>query len=706
MGTGDELRSTNELYRAALNNDWESVKKFYQKNVGSLLFPVTASMDNAFHLAVFSKSKDPLQFLLDISKEHSMVRHGYLEKNGNGNTPLHEAAANGNLEAVEALVGHHRKLLEEDIEDPPREKLQEAVNEDKETPLFLAAAFGKTKVVKSLAETSFESHKRLIYQEEKGRTEEEKYSKLKNIHRQNIRSIKVKPKPKASNELPRAIQGEMISEPEPDASILHVAITEPGAIKGETSIKKPDASILHVAITGRHFETALYLLKMDESLAALKNLDGQTSLHLLATMPSAFESGYQWGRLFYRFIYFCLPVSDNAGDDKKGWLKLPEKICALVRSDILEEKRKHKLAFKLAETLIKKYSSWDEIIPFDKDHSSQGDYEPIPLFLATENGIVEIVNKILEVCPRLVEHCNDLGQNILHVAIKHRQYEIFNLVKKMEIPKTKLVRKVDKNGYTILHHAADMKRETTKRHLAGPVYQLQEEIKWYKRVKEITPAHYAMFRSKNGKKTGDELFNLKHNKLLVQAQTWLKGTSQSCSAVSALVATVVFAAAYTVPGGSNEQGYPILLNSTLFLLFTVMDVIALACSLTSVVMFLSILTSSYKYDEFVHELPLKLTIGFTLLFISLAATMIAFAATLLLIVRLEKPHWTTTLIYTSAFFPISIFVLINFPMYAAFENTLLKLYRRLFKIWRVSFQTAFLCRRSSSQTNRIAHEAA
>ncbi|XP_044499379.1 uncharacterized protein LOC123220853 [Mangifera indica] len=689
-------------------------------------------MDNAFHLAVFSKSIDPLQFLLDISKEHSVVRYGYLEKSGNGNTPLHEAAANGNLEAVKALVFHHWRLLEEDIEDPPREKLQEAVNEDKETPLFLAAAFGKTEVVKFLAETSFESHKRLIYQEEKGRTEEEKYSKLKNIHRQNIRSIKVKPKPKASNERPGAIQGEMISEPEPDASILHVAITghlfpnsrtrfssrtrgtlfqiqgemisepEPGAIKEE----KLDASILHVAIIGHHFDTALYLLKMDESLAALRDGHGWTSLHLLATMPSAFESGYQWGRLFYRFIYFCLPVGDNAGDDKKGWLKLPEKIRALVRSDILEEKRKHKLAFKLAETLIKKYSSWDEIIPFDKDHSSEGDYEPIPLFLATENGIVEIVNKILEVCPQLVEHCNDLGQNILHVAIKHRQYEIFNHVKNMEIPMKKLVRKVDKNGYTILHHAADMKRETTKRHIAGPVYQLQEEIKWYNRVKEITPAHYAMFRSKNGKKTGKELFNLKHNKLLVQAQTWLKGTSQSCSAVAVLVATVVFAAAYTVPGGFNNQGYPIFLNRTLFLLFTVMDVIALACSLTSVVMFLSILTSSYKYDEFVHELPHKLTIGFTLLFISLAATMIAFAATLLLIVRLEKPHWTTTLIYTAAFFPISIFVLINFPMYAAFENTLLKLYRRLFKICRVSFQTAFLCRQSSSQTNRIAHEAA
>ncbi|XP_044500256.1 uncharacterized protein LOC123221473 [Mangifera indica] len=598
MSRGNEVCSKSALhgpYWAALNNDWKSLKDFYTKNVNSLSLPVTASRDNGFHLAVFSKSKDPLQFLLRISEEHPMVKYGYLEKNGYGNTPLHEAAANGNREAVEALVFHHRGSLREILN----------IHE-------------------------WKSSKRLLIYQEKGGTTKEEYSRLENIHRQNIRFIEVKPKPKASNEQPGAIQGEMISEPEPEP------------------------------------ETALYLLKMDESLAALKNLDGRTSLYLLATMPSAFESGYHWDAWIHRVIYSCLPIGDDADDDEKAttkiskrWLKYLEKICALVRSDTLEEKRKHKLAFKLAETLIKKDSSWDEIInrlvvpefPFDKDQSSKVDYEPIPLLLATEKGIVEIVNKILEICPQLVEHCNDLGQNILHVAIKHRQYEIFNHVKNMEIPMTRLVRKVDKNGYTILHHAADMKPGTTKRHPEGPVYQLQEEIKWYKRVKGITPAHYAMFRSKDANKTCEELFNSKHNKLLGQAQTWLEGASQSCSAVAVLVATAVFAAAYTVPGGSNEQGYPIFLNSTLFLLFTVMDVIALACSLTSVVMFLSILASPYTYDEFLHKLPRKLAIGFSLLFISLATTMIAFAATLLLIVRLEKPHWATTLIYTAAFLP-------------------------------------------------------
>ncbi|XP_044473989.1 ankyrin repeat-containing protein ITN1-like [Mangifera indica] len=458
---------------------------------------------------------------------------------------------------------------------------------------------------------------------------------------------------------------------------------------------------------------ALFLLKLDKSLATLKDVYGRTSLHLLATMPSAFKSEYRWDTWIHSVLYFCLPFSDDADYDEnattiifKSWLILLRKTCALAMRNKLEEKRKRKLALKLVEKLIEKDSSWDETIakeamifkdqPTEVFSQAEGDYTKIPLLLATERGIVEIVNRILDVYPQIVEHENGLNQNILHVAIKHRQCEIFNHVKNMKIPMTRLVRKVDINGNTILHHAADMGEETTKIHPAGPAYLLQEEMKWYKRVKEIMPSHYAEFRSKAGN-TCEELFEIKHNRLLERAQGWIKDTSQSCSAVAVLVATMVFAAAYTLPGGSNEKGHPIFLNSTLFLVFTIMDVIALACSLTSVVMFLSILTSPYTYDEFLHNLPRKLTIGFSFLFISLATTMIAFVATLLLIIRSEKRHWTTTLIYAAAFLPVSVFALMNFPMYAVFEKNFVSMYALMNFLMHAAFKKTLLklCRRLS-----------
>ncbi|XP_044479358.1 ankyrin repeat-containing protein ITN1-like [Mangifera indica] len=652
-----------EPYRAALQGDWEFLQHFYMKNddnVDLLVSPLTAARDNAFHLAVFSKTKEPLQSLLNLSEKDPKVKYGFLEQNGYGNTPLHEAAANGNMEAVKALVDHYSKLPKEDInvnktedvrpgkveKDQNKNELLEAVKHKAETPLFKAAAFGRIEVVKFLASKSLENIEQGL--------ERKKVTKLKSVHYQNQRIL-------------------------------------PCATEGKTFVKKPDASILHVAITGHHFDTALFLLKKDESLATLKDVDGRTSLHLLATMPSAFKSEYRWGTWIHSVLYFW-------------WLILLGKNCALAMRNMLEQKRKRELALKLVEKLIEKDSSWDETINKEvmiyEDQGigipiqAEGNYTTIPLLLATERGIVEIVKKILGVYPPLVEHENDLNQNILHVAIKHRHYEIFNIVKNMKIPMARLVRKVDRNGYTILHHAAYMEEKTTKIiQPGGPVYRLQEEMEWYRRVKEIMPSHYADLRDMEHGKTCEELFKMKHDGLLKQAQDWIKETSQSCSAVAVLVATLVFAAAYTVPGGSNEKGYPVFLNSTPFLVFIIMDCIALACSLTSVAMFLSILITPYTYYEFHHNIPRKLTTGFCLLYISLVTTMITFVATLVLIIRLEKAHQITTLIYTAAFLPVSVFALVNSHLYAvfektfllpAYEKTLLKLYHRLSKSWCVT----------------------
>ncbi|KAK9217387.1 hypothetical protein WN943_006014 [Citrus x changshan-huyou] len=40
----------------------------------------------------------------------------------------------------------------------------------------------------------------------------------------------------------------------------------------------------------------------------------------------------------------------------------------------------------------------------------------------------------------------------------------------------------------------------------------------------------------------------------------MKDTSNPCMVVTALIATIMFAAAYTVPGGNNESGIPIFLR--------------------------------------------------------------------------------------------------------------------------------------------------
>ncbi|XP_073268716.1 uncharacterized protein [Populus alba] len=70
---------------------------------------------------------------------------------------------------------------------------------------------------------------------------------------------------------------------------------------------KDGLSILGAAIIGQHFETALLLLELDESLHSLKDDKDRTALQLLADMPSAFKSAYSMG-IFETLFYCCLPV--------------------------------------------------------------------------------------------------------------------------------------------------------------------------------------------------------------------------------------------------------------------------------------------------------------------------------------------------------------------------------------------------------------
>ncbi|ESR65486.1 hypothetical protein CICLE_v10009509mg [Citrus x clementina] len=184
------------------------------------------------------------------------------------------------------------------------------------------------------------------------------------------------------------------------------------------------------------------------------------------------------------------------------------------------------------------------------------------------------------------------------------------------------------------------------------------------RVKKIMPRHYVMHRDEIKKITASDLFDLTHEDQLRKAQEWIKETAQACSVLAILIATVVFTAAFTIPGGNNEKGFPHFLRSPLFYVFTVTDVASLSFSLSSVVMFLSILTSPRESSDFLSDLPSKLTTGFILLFFSVLTSMITFSASLLLIIRLGK-KWTATL-YAAAIFPVVILALMEFPVYTNF----------------------------------------
>ncbi|KAH7569418.1 hypothetical protein JRO89_XS06G0158300 [Xanthoceras sorbifolium] len=251
-------------------------------------------------------------------------------------------------------------------------------------------------------------------------------------------------------------------------------------------------SILHAAVRGEHFGTALELLKLDQGLEKLETENGMTSLYLLTNLQSAYSRSYGKG-LWHRLLYCCIPTghdnNDDANniDDDDGYVKVGDNQSGTPTvKQIWEEERKRKFAFELARKLIKNGNSWQlsltedpvkyfrslalerkrEITDRKTENSEQvisesaekqeqtviavEDQVPeTPLLAATRTGMIEIVREILKKHPQAVEHISHKKQNILHVAASYRQREVFELVKEMKIPTSRLILGIDDDSYTV-----------------------------------------------------------------------------------------------------------------------------------------------------------------------------------------------------------------------------------------------------------------
>ncbi|KAJ4703992.1 Ankyrin repeat-containing protein [Melia azedarach] len=681
----DELLGVSSLkaYDAAIYEDWEEMKHCYtEENYHSLIFPMTVYGDTPIHMAVYSKRRQPLQHFLDliVKFEDRFVLEKITSQNALGNTPLHKAAFAGNYEAATLLVAKTREFL--GVEKT--RELLEMKNNQGETALFKAASQGQAKLMKFLASRP-------------GQMTPDK--KLADIHRRG-------------NGKPRdTILQATIQEEHFGTALalldLDITLLEDDDRSGMTCLQLL-ASIPHAFRSGYKmgfWKNLVYSFFRDQSddIGSIdddrvdKNWETQKG-------PADLESGVPVGN---QNDETEISIEDESSASKRVifWRFLFEERPSM--GNLWRQKRTHVFALKLTKLLTEKDRSWEKTSTEesstyfrgtderggDQNHqegegtakvvkqtleSSSGQRE-IALLAATRKGIIEIVMEILRVYPGAVEHRSHKRQNILHLAVLHRQKKIFDLVKKMKVPMTNLVNDIDIYGYCVLHCAADMTYYPEEGTRPGPAYQLQDELKWFKRVLKIVPPHFRHHHDKKHNKTAKQLFREQHQKQLEDAQRWIKETAQSCSAVAVLVATVVFAAAYTVPGGSNERGLPNFLDSPLFLFFTVMDIVSLTGSLTAVVMFLSILSSPFELPNFFKSLPRKLTFGFTMLFLSVATTMLAFTATVLLIIRLEPQRWTSTLVYTAAFIPVSILALTQFPLYVAFMDTSMKISKAIGK---------------------------
>ncbi|KAM0003931.1 putative ankyrin repeat-containing domain, PGG domain, ankyrin repeat-containing domain superfamily [Helianthus debilis subsp. tardiflorus] len=292
---------------------------------------------------------------------------------------------------------------------------------------------------------------------------------------------------------------------------------------------------------------------------------------------------------------------------------------------------------------------------------NQDKYSSQILFIAAEIGNTNFLVELVHRYPDLMWKVNEDNQTIFHIAAKYRHEDIYNMLYEMGSMKDYVFRLEDADDNNMLHLVG--KRATKERlaNMSGPALQMQRELLWFKEVRNMMPPYYRERRNKDGL-TPRELFTKEHKELIKEGEKWLKGVASQCMVVAALIATIVFGAAFTIPGGySQTNGNPIFYQRPVFVIFVVADAISLFLSSASILTFLSILTSRYAERDFEGSLPKKLMLGISTLFLSITAMMITFSVSFFILYHKEM-KWIPIFISVFAITPVLLYVVLQFHL--------------------------------------------
>ncbi|KAK4408096.1 hypothetical protein Sango_0390600 [Sesamum angolense] len=277
------------------------------------------------------------------------------------------------------------------------------------------------------------------------------------------------------------------------------------------------------------------------------------------------------------------------------------------------------------------------------------------ILVAAKNGVIEMVEKILDLFPVAIYDINNEKKNIVLLAVENRQPHLYTFLLGRKTMGATIFRQRDAHGNAALHLAAMLPADNLRPWpVLGAALQMQWEIKWYEFVRKSMPVDF-FFRYNNEGQTAEDIFSKSHESLLNEAGKWLSSISQSCSVLASLIATVAFTSSTTVPGGvRSESGIPTLEDEPAFTVFAISSVIALCFSVASLLM--------YQEKDFSKYLPMRLLLGSISLVISVVSMLVSYFAghSFLLNNKLKNAAFA---VYAVIFLPMTLFAARRIPFY-------------------------------------------
>ncbi|KAJ9557458.1 hypothetical protein OSB04_012072 [Centaurea solstitialis] len=552
--------------------------------------------------------------------------------------PLYEASIRGDWKAAKAIIDKYQD----------QELVRSSITENHETALHVAASARSTKRVEEFVENLVEmmTEEDLELQNSSGNT-----ALCLAAAAGNVKMVEIMVK---KNRRLLTIPGSKKMMP----LYMGALFGHHGMVKylydnsnlgGDGWTHENRGWLLLKCVESDLFDIALRIVDDRPELACYGNVLG-----VLARKPDAFvetKSNIIWGKI--RSIFAIVGLKVGAPEKKSEALQL----LRIIWKNIAEQPKS------VIDDIIRGRPDSSKSTVTPPTGNANRKYSSRILFVAAETGNTKFVVELIRQYPDLIWKVNDDNQSIFHIAVKHRHEGIYNLLYEIGSMKDLITPLKDHNDNNMLHLVGKSAKTKRLQDVSGVALQMQRELLWFKEVEAMIPPSYRERRNKDDQ-TPHELFTKDHKDLVSQGEKWMKGTASQCMVVATLIATIVFAAAFTVPGGYNQDtGIPFFYRKVTFIVFVVSDAISLFSSSASILMFLSILTSRYAERDFLESLPKKLMLGLTTLFLSITAMTVAFSVSFFVLYH-NGLIWIPILIGFLAIMPVLLFAWLQFPLLA------------------------------------------
>ncbi|KAL4625441.1 hypothetical protein ACB092_05G026300 [Castanea dentata] len=594
----------SKLYEAVKSKNIDFIKKkaLDPEHEHPSLSDKTPELNTILHLAAAS-SDDDHEFVKEIL-EIQLFQKFVMEKNSNGDLPLHVAASAGNKKIVELLVKRSNGQLQDHSTCGP----QWETNMEGNTPLHLAL-IKKFQVGRNLAlkAKSNEVVRFLV-------NNDPKVSYYPNKERKSPLHMVAEAGDAELVKLMTMTYGK---------SIVHAALYYLMTI----SYLPYGKSIVHTAIYGSFIAT-----KKGHLGESIYGSYTKGKIDILDTVLESLPND-------------ILTVKDDAG------------MTALTYAASIGYLRG-------VESLLRKTT-----IPcVYGEHTCY-----YPIHIATWKGHIEVVEKFLLEYPDMIELLTDAGRNILHLAAMNGKAKLVAyMLKSHDLKVEMLINNEDQNGNTPLHLAAmnrhpkvvsiltwdkrvdlEALNKEGKRALdialdySGKNPSFRERLTW-EALRYVSSPQAPPRRASGG--------NPQCSKVGMTLSTdEYKDRTETLLLVATLVATVTFAAAFTMPGGYKDSGgMAKFLEKPMFHVFVISNSIAMYSAITAVVALI-----------WAHLGDLNLFIAaykFSVPFLGLAITMVSLAFMAGNYLVLRDLNWLAYLVLSIGSFFLFTLSIIFFPL--------------------------------------------